>query len=67
MRKLNDLIISLNFKKARINHRMRQLNKKLRQDDKIDPNDLDTFQKLNDELRGIKIWEANLSYKKNML
>ncbi len=67
MRTLNDLILSLNSKKAIVNRRMRELNKKLRTDNKIDPADLDAHQKLNDELRAIKIWEANLSYKKNML
>lgn len=64
---LNATIASLNFRKARINAKMRALGKKLRYDEKMDNRDLDEFQRLNQELKDVKLWEAELAYTKNML
>jgi len=64
---LNGTIDALNSRKARINCKMRLLARKLRQDENMDVRDLDEYQRLNDELKGVKLWEAELAYTRNML
>lgn len=64
---LNGTINALNSRKARINVKMRALAKKLREDENMDPADLDAYQKLNQELKDVKLWEAEMAYTRNML
>ena len=60
-------IQSLTDKRTRINQRMRVLARKMRQDENMSLADLDEYQRLNDQLKGVKIWEAEMTYTRNML
>jgi uncharacterized coiled-coil DUF342 family protein len=64
---INDQINTLMNRKQRINNKMKGLAQVLGDRDKINERDYNEFQQLNEELRDLKITEANLTYIRNML
>lgn len=60
-------INSLNGRKTRLHKKMRALAKKLRGDENMHEDDLTAYQKMNQELKDLKLWEAEMVYTRNML
>ena len=60
-------IASLREKKARIWKKMRELRKAMNYDEDVKSEYLDKYLALNDELKGVKIMEAELVYTRNKL
>lgn len=64
---LDELMGALRKRKSRINGSIWSLNRELRMAKNIDFKKVDDYQKLNEEFRAVKIYEANLLYLRNML
>ena len=64
---LKNTINALGMRKVRIQKKMRLMARQLRYNDEIDMDMVNAYQKLNEDLRAVKIYEAEFCYKKNML
>lgn len=64
---LQATINALMLRKRRIQKKMRTLARQLRYNEGIDHDMVTLYQKLNEDLRKVKIFEAEFCYKKHML